>query len=128
MNFGVRLPGPFRVGVSSHGRVHAGVTVGPFSASTGITGGRRPADAGEEFYPISLDGAVGELVVLGWRLTGHSGRSAILTQGWRAVQIEAVPGGVTWRPVTSRRTAVTKAVVWMAVAVGLFWFCAYGLS
>ncbi|HEY9415001.1 MAG TPA: hypothetical protein VIQ30_09610, partial [Pseudonocardia sp.] len=85
MNFGVRLPGPFRVGVSSSGRVNAGVTLGPFSASTGIGSGRRPA-AGDEFFPIELDAAAAELVALGWRLHGYDGRAAHLTQGWRAVQ------------------------------------------
>lgn len=41
MSFGFRLPGPFRVGVSSKGRGSLGFSVGPFSASDGIGGGQR---------------------------------------------------------------------------------------
>lgn len=117
MNFGVRLPGPFRVGFSDKGRVNVGVTLGPFSASTGISQG---ASGRQPFHPISLDGAMNELVTHGWRLRGHDRRIAHLTKGWRAVQIEAVRGGVTWRPVTSRRTILT----WLFVAVAVVGLCA----
>lgn len=117
MRFGVRLPGPFRVGIGRGGRVSVGMTAGPFSASTAINQQRRPANPGEAFYPITLDGAVAELVTMGWLPRGHDGRSAILTRGWRAVQVDAVDGGVTWRRVTSRRSLLAWTVAVIVVVL-----------
>src|SRR5690606_3655171 len=40
MGFGARF-GPFRVGMSSKGRIYGGVSAGPFSVSAPLTGSRR---------------------------------------------------------------------------------------
>lgn len=123
MNFGVRLPGPFRVGVSSHGRINAGVTMGPVSMSTGIGG--RPARRGEQpFYPISVEDAVAELAAAGWTPTYADPQTAMVAKGWKAARIDAVQGGVTWEPITSRRALLAKTVFWVAFALGAAWLCA----
>lgn len=123
MNFGVRLPGPFRVGISSSGRMNVGVTAGPFSVSTGVGQGRRPAVERQEVYPIDLDGAVVELLKDGWTLTGHDGRTAFFTRGWKAGRVDAVDGGVTIAPIPSRRALIVKTVIWLAVVFGLLALC-----
>ena len=118
MFFGVRLPGPFRVGVSSKGKVYGGVTVGPFSASTPIGGGSAGAASGH--HPISLDAAVAELLRDGWKVAGRGDGWTQMRYGWRvAVHIDAVPGGVQWRQVTNSR----KVIAWLVVIAGVVLFC-----
>ncbi|MET7949204.1 hypothetical protein [Micromonospora sp. NPDC005324] len=112
MNFGVRLPGPFRVGISGTGRVSAGVTLGPLSASTG--GGARRAPAPNEiFAPLELPAALAELADEGWRVNGQGDGWALVGRRLAALQLETVEGGTVARRVTSRR----KVLLWVAVAV-----------
>ncbi|WP_435589821.1 hypothetical protein [Micromonospora aurantiaca (nom. illeg.)] len=120
MQFGLRLPGPFRVGVSSRGRANVGVALGPVSVSTG---GSRGAAVGGNVYPIGLDDAVTQLVAAGWRVTGGDGERVLLARGWRALHVEAVEGGVTWWPVTSRRTVIAWTLVLLAVLALCLWQC-----
>ena len=120
MNFGVRLPGPFRVGVSSSGHVNAGVTVGPLSASTNLG---RPARPGEVVAPVHILDALADLVDAGWKVKGRGDDWAIVAKGMTALRLDAVRDGTAARRITSTRAVV----VWLAVAVAIAAVC-WGLT
>lgn len=122
MNFGVRLPGPFRAGVSSSGRVNAGVTVGPLSASTNLGGGR-PARAGEVVAPVHILDALADLIDAGWKVKGRGEDWAIVGKGMTALRLDVVHGGTAARRITS----TASVVVWLAVAVAIAAVC-WGLT
>ena len=118
MNFGVRLPGPFRVGMSSSGRVNVGITVGPLSASTSVG---RPPTPGEVFAPVHILDAVAALIDEGWKVKGRGDDWAVVSRGMMTVRLETVRGGTAAR----RLTNPWKVLVWMGLACGLlFWFLA----
>ncbi|MDG4796228.1 hypothetical protein [Micromonospora sp. WMMD1082] len=118
MNFGMRLPGPFRVGINSNGRMNVGATLGPLSVSSGGGQPRRPQDV---FAPVSLDTAVAEMGQAGWRVTGGDERTVFMRGAWRAIRIDAVPGGVSAAVVTSRRQVVAAVVLVVAVLAWCLW-------
>lgn len=127
MNFGVRLPGPFRVGVSSRGRVSAGLTLGPVSVSGDLGGGRRPAASQEPAWgplatiPISLAQATTQAEEQGWRISYRSNDAVWIQHGMRARVIEQHPNGVLVRKSLSPRALITGlaalAVLCIAVVV-----------
>lgn len=107
MNFGVRLPGPFRVGISSKGRLNAGVTVGPFSASGGLGGGHRTAQG--TLFPVTLEQFIAQAQAEGFKIEGVTpNTSATISRGWKAGVARVVPGqGVMLRQTMSARTMLT---------------------
>lgn len=116
MNFGVRLPGPFRVGVSSSGRINAGVTLGPLSASTNL-GGSRPAAPGEVFGPVHILDALAAVQDEGWKIKGRGDDWAVITKGLTTLRLETVRGGTAAR----RLTNPWKVLIWMTlVTVAVF--------
>ncbi|MGW3809080.1 hypothetical protein [Micromonospora sp. NPDC005113] len=119
MNFGVRLPGPFRAGISSSGHVNAGVTLGPLSASTNVGNVRRAPAPTEIFAPVALLDALADLTEAGWRIDGRGDDWALVGKGLTALQLEAVRGGTVARRVTSRRKVLLWIAVVAAVVVGL---------
>ena len=100
MNFGFRLPGPFRIGVSSRGRVNMGVTVGPLSMSGGIGGAGRKMPQGV-FFPVTLDDFVRQAKAEGFSTQLTPGTSATIERRWMAAVARVVPGGVMLRRVWS---------------------------
>lgn len=98
MNFGFRLPGPFRVGVSSKGRVSVGMTAGPFSVSQTLGGSR-----GGLLLPVTLDQFVRQAQAEGFSVQVTPGTSATIERRWLAAVATAVPG----RGVSVKRTAST---------------------
>lgn len=98
MNFGFRLPGPFRVGISSKGRVNAGVTLGPFSVS-GNVGGVRTGKA--VFLPVTLQQLVAQAEAEGFSAQVTPGTSATLERRWLAARATVAPGGVLVKRVWS---------------------------
>lgn len=105
MNFGIRLPGPFRVGVSDKGRVTAGVTLGPFSASGQLGTGQSAAGGG--FIPCTLDEALHAAAQTGWKVRARSQQGATIQRGWKSAWIRVEQGGVRVLPHGNPR--------WMAV-------------
>jgi hypothetical protein len=93
MNFGFRLPGPFRVGISSKGRISAGVNLGPFSMSGGI-GGSRGGQKTQQgvFYPVTLDQFVAQAQAEGFSVQVTPGYSATIERRWMAGTVTVVPG------------------------------------
>lgn len=104
MNFGFRLPGPFRVGISSKGRVNLGVTAGPFSVS-GAVGGSRPGLV----LPVTLDQFVAQARAEGYSVQVTPGTGATIERRWQAAQATVVPH----RGVTVKRVLST----WQIVAI-----------
>lgn len=98
MMFGLRLPGPFRVGVSSSGRVNAGVTLGPFSVSGNVGG--TPTARGM-FFPVTLHQFVAQAQAEGFSVQVTPGTSATIERRWKAGRAEVVRGGVIVRRVLS---------------------------
>ncbi|OKI47318.1 hypothetical protein [Micromonospora sp. CB01531] len=117
MNFGARLPGPFRVGVSSSGRVNMGATVGPFSVSGG--GGSRPGRADAVHAPVHILDALAELQAAGWKITGRGDDWAIAVKGFTTLRLDAEGDGTTARRVTSNR----KLLLWLTVGVAIAALC-----
>lgn len=125
MFFGIRLPGPFRVGISSKGRVYGGVRMGPFSVSSYLGGGQRPSTRRPPVWPVTLDAAAAEAQADGWTMTGHSQNVVLLRKGSQAAELRAVRGGVTVRRIASRRALIFSGILVVAVC-GLCGAC--GLS
>lgn len=118
MNFGIRLPGPFRVGISDKGRVSAGMTLGPFSVSSG--GGGQPTAVGMFYRGMTLEQAIEKARAEGFKV-GVGTRSAYIHKGYRAGTLSSVHGGVMLQRATSNLTVYT--VLGLA-ALGIFLFCA----
>jgi len=118
MNFGFRLPGPFRVSVSDKGRVYGGVTMGPFSVS-GQLGGGRSAPQGPTVFPVSLGQAQQELAAAGWVVVGREPGGFTVRRRWRLKMghVRQVPGGVVAEP---RTNSWVLAVTIVAVVAGLW--------
>ncbi|WFE41969.1 hypothetical protein [Micromonospora sp. WMMD998] len=117
MNFGFRLPGPFRVGVSSKGRVNVGVTVGPLSASGGLGGAGQRTTRGT-FFPVTMPQFVEQARAEGFTVTQYHPSSATIERRWKAGRAEVVPGqGVMLRQVWS--TWQTVVVIAAVLAVPL---------
>lgn len=102
MFFGFRLPGPFRIGVSSKGRVYGGVNLGPFSVSgqlanlSGGKGQRRHTTppTGPKVWPYTLEEVVSAAEDDGWTVTSSKPYVVKLSKGNNRVLIRAVQGGV----------------------------------
>jgi hypothetical protein len=117
MGFGVRL-GPFRVGVSGRGRARAGMSVGPFSASTGI-GGRRRTPQGVAIFPGTVEQAVQAAEAEGFRVVSRRRDVVGVRRGWRDVYVRpAGPHEATMRQGLSQPVIVTLALGFVAL-VGL---------
>ena len=121
MNFGVRLPGPFRVGISSKGRVNVGMTAGPFSVSTGYSpAATTPSRPGAVRLAGLLDQHVRQAQSEGWAVTGRNESTAILRRGAITIQLaQAAPGIVEVSQVTSR----SSVLIWGLLAVVIFGLC-----
>lgn len=99
MNFGFRLPGPFRVGISSKGRVTVGASLGPFSVSGGVGGQRTPHGV---FFPVTLDQLVEQARAEGFSVVVTPHTSATIERGWMAFVATVIPGrGVMLRRIWS---------------------------
>jgi hypothetical protein len=125
MNFGLRLPGPFRVGVSSRGRVSAGLTLGPVSVSGNLGGGRRPAASQQPAWgplatiPISLAEATTQAEAQGWKVSYRGERAVWVQRGLRARVIEQHPNGVLHRPTLGPRALITGVVALVLFCVAV---------
>ena len=108
MNFGFRLPGPFRVGVSSKGRVSVGASLGPFSVST--SSARRSQSKAPQ--PVLLRGTtlaatVEQAVSEGWRVTGRDDRTVLLARQSDALRLHLVDAFVVEvAPIDSRAKVI----------------------
>lgn len=116
MNFGFRLPGPFRVGVSSSGRVSVGASLGPLSASTSVGGSTQ---SGDVFAPITVDQALAAFVEEGWRVKARGDGWALVGRHMARVRVEAVRGGVVGR----RETNPWKVLIWMTLVTAAAFWC-----
>lgn len=117
MNIGFNLPGPFRVGVSSSGRVTGGVTLGPVSMSGQIAG---PAPTPR--IPVQR-GTLAEALEYatekqGCTIVALTEYAATVQRGWWAWHIRQVQGGVQIQPIWSTRLTLT------VVSVGALLFTA----
>lgn len=110
MNFGFRLPGPFRVGVSDSGRVNVGATAGPFSVSTSLSSGRPGM-----LLPLTLDQFVAQARAEGFSVQVTPHTSAHIERRWQAATADVVPG----RGVTVKRTLSTWTIVAIIAAITL---------
>ncbi|SIN26297.1 hypothetical protein [Micromonospora cremea] len=113
MNLGFRLPGPFRVGISSKGRVNVGVTVGPFSASGGLGGGQRTNKG--VFFPVALEQFVAQAQAEGFSVQVTPHTSATIERRWKAGVATVIPG----RGVMLRQTMSTWQILAMIGGVVL---------
>jgi hypothetical protein len=116
MRLGINLPGPFRVGISSKGRISAGMNLGPLSVSGGVGGRRQRTSVGQQQGAVmaymTLEEAVADALTRGWKVSYHRpGQSAFLVRGWSGASMRAVPGGVLMRPTMSNRTALLIGLV-----------------
>ena len=116
MNFGIRLPGPFRVGVSSSGRITGGMNLGPFSVSGNLSGARPEHNPR---WPMTLDQAAGQAAAEGFKVRRVSKTSVMIRQGWKKGMLVVVPGGVELRRMTSN----WKIVTWIGAVVAVILFC-----
>lgn len=125
MFFGVRLPGPFRIGVSSKGRVYGGTSIGPFSVSAPLNSrqrrGRQPAP---QVWPVSVEHAVSVAESEGWTVTGRDQQRTLLRKGIKGAEIRAVPGGVTLHRITTNRAIL----LWIALGVVIVGSCGICVS
>jgi hypothetical protein len=108
VNFGFRLPGPFRVGISSKGRVNVGVTAGPFSVSHTLGNGSRGL-----LLPLTLDQFVSQAQSEGYRVQITPNTSATVERRWQAAFATVVPG----RGLSVKRTMSTWQI--MAILTGV---------
>lgn len=113
MNFGFRLPGPFRVGVSSKGRINVGVTAGPFSVSHTLAA--RPGI----ILPVTLDQFVAQAQAEGYDVQVTPGTGATIERGWQAAVATVVPGRglVLKRTWSTWQILTTIGVILLVVAV-----------
>ncbi|MEV4416117.1 hypothetical protein [Catellatospora sp. NPDC049609] len=122
MNFGVNLPGPFRIGFGG-GRVNVGMNVGPISVSTNVGGGRRQAAGdGTHYAKGDLDEVVAVAVGEGWTVTGRDPGGVLMRQGRHRIHLQQVaPGVVAGRAVDGRGRALLITLAVMVPAL----LCAY---
>lgn len=118
MGIGVRL-GPFRIGVSSRGRVTGGVSIGPVSASTRLGGGQQ--NGAYPIWPDKRDQLVAQAEAEGWRVVAGSDWHTRVERGWRAAVIATVQGGTQIRPALSERAIWGIAYAAIGIA-GLVFF------
>jgi hypothetical protein len=117
----VNLPGPFRVGISSKGRISAGMNVGPLSVSTGVGASARKAGSGVVQAQATLAQAVAEIEAEGWRVVAQDSYAVILRKGRRQLQLRQVAPDVVEASPSTTRTAL---IVWGIVLVLGFWLAA----
>lgn len=123
MNFGLRLPGPFRVNVSSKGRVTAGVNLGPLSLSGAMSSGR-PAGGGAVFMEgWTILTAVESLRSEGWKVTETARGVVYASRRFKSLQLVGAPGGVVARRTMSN--ASIAVIFGIVLAVGVL--CAAGI-
>lgn len=119
MNFGFRLPGPFRVGISDKGRVNLGVTAGPFSVSGTVGGGGGRG----LMLPVTLDQFVAQARAEGYSVQVTPNTGATIERRWQAAQATVVPGrGVAVKRVVSTwqtLAAIGSVLLVVAVCCGL---------
>lgn len=107
MNFGFRLPGPFRVGVSSKGRVNVGMTMGPFSVSTSPASRRSAKPHSVVLRGTTLAAQVEQAVSEGWRITGRDDRTVLLARNGDMLRLHLVDAFVVEvSPVDSRAKVI----------------------
>lgn len=95
MFFGVRLPGPFRVGVTSSGRVIGGVSAGPFTVSGQLAAPHRRRRGAVAVVPVDLTDAVYAAREQGWKVTRLGPGGALLRKGLSARYVRQEVAGVS---------------------------------
>lgn len=123
MNFGVNLPGPFRIGVSSKGRVTGGMSLGPFSVSGQLGGGKQPA--APPAIPGTLEEAIATAEESGCRVTARSTHAVTVQRGWWAWHIQESRQGVHVQPVFSTRQTLTALLVASVVFTAICMWSTY---
>lgn len=95
MFFGVRLPGPFRIGVTSSGRVIGGASAGPFTLSGQLNSPSR-ADQG---MPVGVAVTMQDALLAahrdGWKVVRSGPEGATLRKGLSARYVRPEPCGVS---------------------------------
>lgn len=121
--FGFQLPGPFRIGVSSKGRIVGGVSLGPVSVSGTLN---RPTPPGGHVLAGTVEQVANAAQAEGWEAVVTPGRSAVITRGFRSARIEQLPGpAVRVTPIASPWTVmlVIGAILLSVVSCcGLLWW------
>lgn len=94
MFFGVRLPGPFRIGVTSSGRVIGGASAGPFTIS-----GQLNAPSRGKGMPVGVATTMQDALLAahrdGWKVVRSSPDGATLRKGLSARYVRPEPCGVS---------------------------------
>jgi hypothetical protein len=107
MNFGVNLPGPFRVGFGRKGRVTLGASMGPFSVSTSAASRRSASPHAVVLRGTTLAIQVDQALAEGWRITGRDDRTVLLARDGDMLRLHAVsPLVVEATPVDSRAKVI----------------------